>query len=146
MSSLNPQYTLDWAAYHKFDQLFYAKYKSGKLTMREYLDLIEVSISHVKWWLGQSPVEWYRFRASYLRRKRLDNLNKLRDVIYNQQWQQKRKIGCFATIISNNTGHSFKIGTPVIVINVFAKTAYVKETSVSQGEEVMLDDLKEDTL
>jgi hypothetical protein len=37
-----PNTTLDWAAAHKFDQLFYAKYCSGKLTMQEYLDLIQI--------------------------------------------------------------------------------------------------------
>jgi hypothetical protein len=142
---VEPNATLDWAAYHLFDQLFYAKYCSGKLTMKDYLDLIEVSISHVTSLFVTEPVAWYQFRTTYRRQKRLNNLNELRNIIYHSQWRQKRKIGPFATIVGNISGHRFPLGTPVVVINVFQHSAYVKDKSVSQGEEVMLDDLKDDT-
>lgn len=145
MRHQEPESTLSWVAAHKFDQLFNAKYCSGKLTMKEYLDLIEVSISHVIYFFAQNPIEWYQFRAKYFRRVRLKELNKLRSIIYHNQWKSKKGIGCFATVIANSTGHRFSIGTRVVVINVFRDSAYVKETSVCQGEEVPLDDLSDDT-
>jgi hypothetical protein len=141
-----PNNTLDWAAAHLFDQLFYAKYCSGKLTMQEYLDLIEVSISHVKHLFVTTPLPWYCFRAHLRRARRLKNLDALRNIIFHQQWKTKRKIGPFATIVGNISGHRFAVGTQVVVISVFKHSAYVKEKSVSQGEEVMLDDLKDDIL
>lgn len=82
-----PNTTLDWAAAHKFDPLFNAKYCSGKLTMSEYLELIEVSISHVKSFHNRNSIEWYRFRARYQRRLRLKELDKLRLIIYHAQWR-----------------------------------------------------------
>lgn len=86
-----PNATLDWAAYHKFDQLFYAKYCCGKLTMKDYLDLIEVSISHVKCWHSVQPLKWYHFRALYRRNLRMKNLNRLRNIIYHDNWRLCKK-------------------------------------------------------
>lgn len=57
----------------------------------------------------------------------------------------KRSIGCFATITGKHTPHRFEIGTPVVVMSYDEKRAYVKDKSTSQGEYVLLKDLKDDT-
>jgi hypothetical protein len=85
-----PNATLDWAAAHLFDQLFNAKYRSGKLTMKEYVDLIEASISHVIIVHHESPIKWFHFRAGYRRKKRLGNLRKLCGIIYNSRWHSSK--------------------------------------------------------
>lgn len=84
-----PNSILDWAAYHKFDQLFNAKYNSGKLTMGEYLKLIDVSIAHVECMFVLHPIKWFHFKSRYLRKNRLDNLIQLRNIIYNRMWRYK---------------------------------------------------------
>lgn len=58
----------------------------------------------------------------------------------------KRTIGCFATIIGKTTPHRFEIGAHVVVMSADDKRAYVKDTSVSQGEYVLLKDLKDETI
>ena len=58
----------------------------------------------------------------------------------------KRTMGCFATITGKTTPHGFKIGTHVVVMSADDKRAYVKDTSVSQGEYVLLKDIKDVTI
>lgn len=58
----------------------------------------------------------------------------------------KRTIGCFATITGKTTPHRFEIGAHVVVMSADDKRAYVKDTNVSQGEYVLLKDLKDETI
>jgi hypothetical protein len=58
----------------------------------------------------------------------------------------KRTIGCFATVTGKTTPHRFEIGAHVVVMSADEKRAYVKDTSVSQGEYVLLKDLKDEAI
>lgn len=60
--------------------------------------------------------------------------------------RQTLGMGCFATIIGKHTPHRFEIGSHVVIMSHDEKRAYVKDKSLSQGEYVLLKDLKDDTI
>jgi hypothetical protein len=82
MKHNEPKSTLDWAAAHLFTYEFELNYKSGLITMEQYINLVEMAIVHAKCRLAGRM--WDQFRLRWYDKRRIKKLEELRSLLPNR--------------------------------------------------------------
>jgi hypothetical protein len=107
-----PKHTIDWTAYHKFDKLFYAKYETGKLTMNEYCQLINMAIARREAHIAAHR-KWHEFRLRLKDWVFLSRCRKLKGILDSR----KRKVEKIRGIDFSDTNALLEKITKTVKVN-----------------------------